>query len=186
MQSTDTHPCQETSLVLAPRPCSLPTQVDLKLVGALDVAECLREAAQMPGPTTRRPPPDEEQPEGSPAPAGVLPPPPAPPATSGAAALAVLDLVTRAGVAWDVASVRTGGGSYVSYKQEDASGPVKGLLPMKVSMNMGVESRHAADPDTARLEQLWLRQPRPPRGSPPLECVSQLLHTGSNVLWAAA
>eukprot|EP00198_Chlamydomonas_reinhardtii_P005505 XP_001694841.1 argonaute protein [Chlamydomonas reinhardtii] len=96
--------------------------VDLKLVGALDVAECLREAAQMPGPTTRRPPPDEEQPEGSPAPA----------ATSGAAALAVLDLVTRAGVAWDVASVRTGGGSYVSYKQEDASGPVKGLLPMKL------------------------------------------------------
>eukprot|EP00198_Chlamydomonas_reinhardtii_P005504 XP_001694840.1 argonaute-like protein [Chlamydomonas reinhardtii] len=107
-------------------------KVDLKLVGALDVAECLREAAQMPGPTTRRPPPDEEQPEGSPAPAGVLPPPPAPPATSGAAALAVLDLVTRAGVAWDVASVRTGGGSYVSYKQEDASGPVKGLLPMKL------------------------------------------------------
>ncbi|KAG2443017.1 hypothetical protein HYH02_009433 [Chlamydomonas schloesseri] len=113
-------------------------KVELKLVGALDVAECLKEAAQLQQPARQTPPADDEDVDQ----AAPLPPTATTTSPSGsgsgssssprAAALAVLDLVTRAGVAWDPASVRTGGGAYVSYKQEDASGPVKGLLPLKL------------------------------------------------------
>ncbi|KAG2423208.1 hypothetical protein HXX76_015466 [Chlamydomonas incerta] len=107
-------------------------KVELKLVAALDVAQCLKEATQPPAPQLRTSPPDEEQSEGFLEPAGLPPPLAAPSPSPRAAALAVLDLVTRAEVAWDSDSVRTGAGSFMSYRLEDPLAPVKGLLQLKL------------------------------------------------------
>ncbi|KXZ42916.1 hypothetical protein GPECTOR_111g249 [Gonium pectorale] len=109
-------------------------EVALRRTAVLDVQQCLRDAQKarlLPAVTagaraaaTAGATDDEAAPPPSTAAASA--------ASSEAAALAVVELVSRASVAWEADTVRAGPGTYVSYKTESRTAKVSGLLPLKL------------------------------------------------------
>ncbi|KAG2499777.1 hypothetical protein HYH03_002074 [Edaphochlamys debaryana] len=156
--------------------------VRLRRTGLVDVRSALQQAEES---TPARPAAQPDPPSGGDAPRA-----PSPVAAATAAALAVLELVSRAAAAWSPDSVRVGSGSYVSYKDEGQ--PLRGLLPIKLlrgfrsSLTLGAEGPTLAV-DTALAavagDGPLLQQLRDALGPDPAALAKQL-RTGSSRLEA--